>query len=90
MSTWTKDPDSRLEWGCDWSAWLTDGDTITASEWAADSDTITLDTDSHDDTTTVVWVTGGKPGTRVRLTNRITTTQGRTDDRTITLLIRQR
>ena len=81
-----KDADARLDFGCDWSAWLVDGDTITASEWIVPDD-LTADGESHTSTETRVWLAGGNDGQSLRVTNRITTAQGRVDDRSITLRI---
>lgn len=80
----TKDPDSTLDYGNDWSAWLTDAgdDTIATSVWIV-PDGITKASDSHTTTTTTIWLTGGTLGTRYNVVNRITTTQGRTEDRTL-------
>lgn len=83
------DPDAKLDYGCDWSAWLADGETITDSKWIV-PDGLTGDDASHDDTTTVVWITGGTAGQRYPLTNRVTTSEGRIDDRTITLVCQNR
>ncbi|WP_027949861.1 hypothetical protein [Haliea salexigens] len=79
-----KDPDAVLDYSIDWSAWLVD-DTITTSSWSvtgADSD-LTVDSDSKSTTATTVWLSGGTLGLTYTVTNRITTGDGRTDDRSI-------
>lgn len=75
-----QDPSSVLDWGCDWSAWL-GADTISTSTWTVASG-LTKGADSHDTTTTTVWLSGGALGNTYSVANRITTAAGRTDERT--------
>lgn len=82
MDKFIKDPISTLDYRVDWSKWL-DGDTIIESEWAKNGDGILIDSHTHSDSVTVVWVAGGDEGTRYILTNRITTASGRVDERSI-------
>lgn len=93
MSTYQKDPDAVLDFGVDWSAWL-DGDTIASSEWLTASPVttpaLTIDSDSNSTTATVVWLSAGVAGTTYKITNRIVTTAGRTEDRTLTIVCTQR
>lgn len=84
-----KDPDAVLDYGHDWSAWLIDGDQIAASTWIVPTG-ITKESDSHDATTTTVWLSGGELDKRYFLVNRVTTTAGRTDDRTLQINITNR
>lgn len=85
----TKDPNAVLDYGHDWAGWLSDGETITASTWTVDAG-LTKNSDTHDTTTTTVWLSGGTAGTTYRATNRITTSGGRTDDRTMRIDVRDR
>jgi len=89
LAAYTKDPDAILDYSNDWSSWLVTGDTIASSQWLPASG-ITIDNDSLTTTLTTVWLSGGTTGSRYSLTNRITTAQGRTDDRTIVIVVRQR
>lgn len=100
MSAFAKDPDAVLDYPVDWAngpdgspGWLEDGDTIAESEWFV-PDGLTVGTGaqapSHTDTTTTVWLSGGTLGENYKIVNRVTTTAGRTDDRTITIAIRER
>lgn len=84
----TKDPDATLDYGINWSAWLA-GDVITSSSWS-EPEGIEVDSNTHDDTTTTVWVSGGTLGKIYRLTNTIITAAGRKEDRTIKLVIKNR
>jgi len=86
--SYVKDPAAVLDYGLDWSAWL-DGDTIDTSTWTITTG-LTKDGDDHDGTTTTVWLSGGTAGTSYRATNRITTTGGRTDERTIRITVSDR
>lgn len=88
MSRFNKDPDAVLDYQIDWSKWLPSGDTITASSWDADSG-ITVDTSSFTATSTTVWLSGGTNLTTYSVTNHITTDDGREDDRTITIAVKE-
>jgi hypothetical protein len=85
----SKDPDAFLDYGVNWTAWLAEGETIAASEWEIE-DGVTGSSESFTDTTTTVWVADGTVGTVYTLTNRITTSEGRIDDRSLRIQIRQR
>lgn len=84
-----KDPDAVLDYSFDWEDWLCEGDTITASTWATPAG-ITEDSDSFTDDTTTVWLSGGTVGESYDLVNHVTTNEGREEDRTLTICIRQR
>ena len=78
-----KDPDAVLDYGIDWGDWLTDvSDTISTSTWTAPAG-ITKDSDTHNDTTTTIWLSGGTAGSSYSLVNHITTAGGREDDQTL-------
>lgn len=82
-----KDPDAVLDYKMDWSAPLAESeDTIASSQWIADTG-ITIDSQGNDSTTATVWLSGGTAGQEYAVTNRITTSAGRVDDRTILLIV---
>lgn len=89
MSTYTHDPDAVLDYAFDWSAWLAASETIA-------SFTVTvpdgLELDSSDEATGIVtaWLSGGDDGSAYSVTCHIVTNQGREDDRTIRLRVRER
>lgn len=83
-----KDPDAILDYSIDWETWL-DGDTISTSTWIVPTG-ITKDSDTYSTTATVIWLSGGTAGSSYSLTNRITTAGGRTEDRTIEILVKER
>lgn len=89
---YTKDPDAVLDYSIDWSDWLPDTDTITASTYTVVSDAadaVVVDDSSFTTTTTTVWLTGGVVGTKYTVTNHITTSAGRQDDRSLTISIKE-
>lgn len=86
----SKDPNATLDYGWDWSQWLTEvEDTISDSVWIVPAG-LTLESDSHTTTHTTVWLSGGTAGQSYAITNRITTSGGRTDDRSFTLRCMER
>jgi len=89
MTYFRKDPDAVLDYGFDWSDWLFDGDAIASSEWTV-PEGLTKDSQSKSDTVTTVWLSGGSVGADYDITNHIATTDGREDDRTMTISVRQR
>ena len=86
------DPDARLDYAFDWSAWLDsdDSETIASYTVAVASGDVTIDTDSEDAGVVTVWLEDGTASTRAKVTCHIVTSVGREDDRTMTLSIRQR
>lgn len=88
MSSYVKDPAAVLDYSINWTDWLPDGDTITTSTWTADAG-ITMDSDSNTTTAATVWVSGGTVGESYNLVNHIVTADGREDDRTIIIRVRE-
>ena len=84
------DPDAKLDYGCDWSDWLPEGKTITNSEWFITPAGPTKSAQTNSTTAATVWVEGCEAGTVYTLTNRITDSDGRVDDRSITLVCTER
>lgn len=76
----TKDPDALLDYATDWSSWLDTGDTIASSLWVVPAG-LTITAQSHTTTGATVWLSGGTLGERYEVVNRITTAQGRIEDR---------
>lgn len=87
----TKDPDAVLFYGVDWSDWLGEGETIATSEWLLpEGDELVNEADFSDNITTTIKLSGGVAGQDYIITNRIETSAGQTDDRSITILCRNR
>jgi len=89
MQTFTKDPAADLDFYVDWSEWLADGETIAQSEFTI-PDGIESHDDGNNDTASVVWLSGGSPGRRYRVTNQITTSEDRIDERTLIIEVQNR
>lgn len=85
----TKDPDAVLDYVFDWSSWLAEGETILTHQATIESGDAVIDSTSQTTDTVVVWLSGGTIDTNVELRCRVTTTEGRIDDRTIVILIRE-
>lgn len=88
LTFFTKDPDAVLDYSIDWTTWLA-GDTISTSTWTVPAG-ITKDSDSSTTTSTTVWLSGGSLGQNYKLTNRIVTAGGRTEDRSVEIQVRDR
>lgn len=84
-----KDPDAALDWQFNWADWLEDGETITSSSFESDPG-ITITSVGHDDTVATVWLSGGTAGSVYRVTNRVVTSQSRTDDKSINIRVTER
>lgn len=88
-----KDPDAKLPFAVDWSAWLTtEGDTATSATWTVPAGLVQ---ESSPAPTLVngkatVWLSGGTDGQNYTVTCHLTTTGGRTDDRSFRVSVRTR
>lgn len=78
-----KDPQAKLDYAVDWSAWLDeDDDTIGQSDWTVPGG-LTEVSASTTGTLATVWLSGGVVGEVYEVVNHIVTAAGREDDRTI-------
>ena len=77
-----KDPSAVLDYLFDWNEWLATGETITDHTITADTG-ITVDSSAESDGKVTVWLSGGTAGINYKVACLITTTAGRTDERTI-------
>lgn len=90
-----KASNEKLDYQVDWQSdegdgpYLEDGETISTSVWITASG-ITASAPSNTTTTTTIWLEGGTVGYRYRCTNRITTSTGRTAERSIDISIQVR
>jgi len=80
-----KDPAAVLDYQFNWAEWLA-GDTISASTWTAEEG-LTVEDDDFTSVLTTVWLSGGAVGITYAVTNRIVTAGGRTDERTLRLVM---
>ena len=81
----TKDPQAVLDYVIDWSAWLV-ADTISASTWTVPAG-LTKVIDTKTTTSATVWLSGGAAGQQYQVVNTITTAGGRTEERTLTIVV---
>jgi len=93
-----KDPDAVKDYRIAWGNWLRSGETIVTSSWVSDGVFVVDSTDSLASETIgsitytaieVAWLSGGTPDAEGLLTNRITTNQGRTEERSFRLVCRE-
>ena len=91
LRKFVKDPNARLDYVIDWSAWLDAiGDTITGAEVADPPAGLTVTTPiEFTSSNTTVWIAGGTAGVSYDVTVRITTAGGRVDDRTIVIACKE-
>lgn len=80
-----RDPDSNLDFGVDWSRWLGNGETITAQTVVSDDASLIVSNVTQAAGVVEFWLTGGTVGSAARCTCHITTSGGRSDDRTLTI-----
>ena len=88
INRFEKDPDALLDFQVDWAAWLSEGDTIASSTWDV-PDGLVEESSSATTTTATVWLSGGTAGSTYKIANRITTTDGRIDDRTLYIMVEE-
>lgn len=88
-----KDPDAVTDYGIDWADWLAEStdptDTLLTSAWSSDAG-ITTSAPQLDGTVASCLISGGSAGTTYTVTNRITTTNGRTEDRSFRVKVAER
>lgn len=84
-----KDPAAVLDYQVSWASWVSEDEQITASSWTVQTG-ITKDSDTSTATTATIWLSGGTLGQSYVVTNRISTNQGRTDERSIQIVVRDR
>ena len=84
-----KDPSAVLDYVFDWTEWLATGETITDHTITADTG-ITVDSSTEGDGKVTVWLSGGTAGKNYKVACKITTSAGRTDERTIWIKVTNR
>ena|SRR5687767_11151656 len=91
LDPFVKDPNAVLDYAVSWAAWLAEvSDTLVTSVWSVLTGTVQIDSDVSNTTVATVWLTGGAAGEKCSLRNRITTADGRIDDRTIYVKIKEK
>ena len=84
-----KDPSAVLDYAFDWTGWLAAGETIVGHTITADTG-VTVDSSTELDGKVTVWLSGGTAGINYKVACLITTTAGRTDERTLWIRVVER
>lgn len=93
MSLYLKDPGARIDYAIDWGEAYLDGQIIAASAWRVEpeeDDGAIVEVSSFDPRRTAATVSGGVPGHVYRIGNRVTLSDGRSDERSLTLRVEER
>lgn len=93
MSLYLKDPQARIDYAIDWGEAYLDGQIIADSEWAVTPDEdggAIVEVASFDLRRTAATVSGGVPGRLYRIGNRVTLSDGRSDERSLTVRVEER
>ena len=89
-SMYTKDPPATLDYSVDWTSFLADGETITSVDWTVlpdETDGLVTGDEISSGNTRGIFVSGGVAGNSYQVRCEMTTSQGRTDSRAITIRI---
>lgn len=86
--TFIKDPSAILDYTIDWTDWL-EADTISSSSWTIPAG-LTKTSEATTTKKATAWLSGGTLGQFYTVTNRVVTAGGRTDERSIVIVVAQR
>jgi len=85
------DPQAKLDYAVDWSAWLQSGETISESTWTVPAGlTEVTPTPTPTGSVATIWLAGGTVGQNYMVTNHIKTSMDREDDRSLFLRVIER
>lgn len=89
----TKGVNARLDFYMDWRDWLEDGDSISTSTWTISPTGLDKGTDEEnallsDEGIRGVWLEGGTVDEIYKVVNRITTAQGRIEEKNFWVTIK--
>lgn len=89
---YVKDPSDKLDYAVDWTAWLSEGETIASTEWTVETGLTKMSSPAATDTANpaVVWLEGGDDGEDYTVACKITTNQSRVVERSFTVQVRDR
>lgn len=88
-----KDPDAALDYARDWSDWLEEAEVIESSIWIiapGGVGSLTVDLEELEGGLATIWLSDGTAGVTYAVTNRISTSLNRTDDRTFYVKVAER
>ena len=78
-------PADVLDYQFDWASEL-GNDTISTSDWSVDAG-MTIDSESNNDNSATVWLSGGVSGSVYKAVNKITTANARTINRSLVIRV---
>ena len=84
-----KNPSAVLDYAFDWTGWLAAGETITDHTITADTGLV-VDSSTENNGKVTVWLSEGTAGVNYKVACLITTSAGRTDERTIWIKVTNR
>jgi hypothetical protein len=87
IAIFEKDPSAVLDFVVDWSEFLPESDSI-QSVTATATAGITIASSQFSGKKHVIWLSGGTDGTSYLVTSRVTSTEGRVDERTFEVAVR--
>ena len=93
MSFYLKDPGSRIDYAVDWGAFYLDGQVVAGSAWSVfppETGGIVVEASSFDLARTAATLSGGIAGHVYSVVNRVTLSDGRADERSLTLRVEDR
>lgn len=89
MKTFEKDPEAVLDYKWDWTEWLGE-DTIQTVLITVEAGDIVIEEEISDSKTVTVWLSGGTINEPTIVTCRVTTAEGRTDERSARFYVKDR
>lgn len=78
---YTHSPTAHLDYGFDWSNWLSEGETIVSSVWAVDAG-LAMSNQQLVGAVASLFISGGVVGNIYKISNTITSSASRIDTRT--------
>ena len=93
MGFFLKRADAEIDYAVDWGAGYLDGETVAASDWRVDpeeADGLAVGATTTGPQRTAATLLSGREGAVYRVTNRVTLSDGRRDERSLTVRIEER
>lgn len=90
LTTWPKDPNATLDYSVDWSEWLATGESLTCSVWTRSATTLVEENTALTTSVATIWLSGGTVDATYTIANKIGTSGGRIDERTVSIKVLQR
>jgi hypothetical protein len=93
VTIFVKDPGATIDYTIDWSAGYLGAQAISTSNWVVEPagiGTIVVEADAIEPGKTVVTLSGGQVGRIYRITNSVSFSDGRTDQRMLALRVEDR